>query len=67
MILAYPARQVHLGQVVVAVLNLSDGIVIWVIHISVVKDDALFIGVCVDVMQVDGQYLQISLSGLLYA
>ena len=42
-------------EVLSSVLNLSIGIVIRVINVFVVKDDALFIGMGVDVVQVDGE------------
>ena len=46
------------AEVFVVILNLSIGFVIRVIDILVMKDDALFICVSINVVQVDGQLIE---------
>ena len=43
------------AEVFVVILNLSVGVVIRVIDILVVKDDALFMCVSINIVQVDGE------------
>jgi hypothetical protein len=45
-------------EVFVVILNLSVGIVIRVIDVFVVKDDALFMCLSINVVQVDGQLIE---------